>query len=214
MLGRMAQPAAAPSNSSTNQVLTVPNALTAVRLSCLPLLSRLLAKPDRRGRLAAAVLLGALGATDGLDGYVARRFDQVSSLGKVADPLVDRLLLLTAIRGAISARAIPRWLIAVLLGRELAVVGGGLALAVAGARRVEVSHDGKAGTFGMMVALPLFLMSSAPFRWSRGARRLAWVATIGGQFFAWKALAGYVPQALAAAGARDRREEPGPVPAE
>ena len=75
-----------------DRILTVPNTLTAIRLACLPVFVVLMAQPDGRGLVAAACLLSALGLTDGLDGYIARHFHQVSSVGKVADPLADRAL--------------------------------------------------------------------------------------------------------------------------
>lgn len=184
--------------SLAGRLLTVPNVLTALRLACLPAFISLLARPDRRGRVAAAVLLGVLGATDGLDGYIARRFDQVSDLGKVADPLVDRVLVFSAARGALAAGAVPAWLVGVVLAREAVVAGGAAALALSGAGRLEVSRAGKAGTFAMMVALPLFIIGSSSSRWRNPARKVAWVAAAVGQAFAWAATFGYLPRALAA----------------
>jgi len=201
MLGHMSAPRA----QGDDRIMTVPNAITALRLGCVPVFLALLAKPDGRGRLAAAVLLGSLGVTDGLDGYIARHFDQVSTLGKVADPVVDRVLVLCATGGAIAVRALPRWLIALVLTREVLVVVGGLGLAAAGAPRIDVNRAGKAGTFGMMVALPLYIMGAAPFRWAAGARKLALAAAIGGQLFGWAAVAGYVPEAIGALDKRQRR---------
>jgi len=181
-----------------DRVLTVPNALTTLRLVCVPVFLVLLAQPDHEGQLAAAFLLAGLGITDGLDGYVARHFDQVTSLGKVADPLVDRVLILSATIGALAAGAVPAWLVAVVLTREVLVLAGAGTLALVGARRLDVSWPGKAGTFGLMFALPLFLMGGAPFRWSGTAQALAWVAAIGGLGLSWFAFAGYVPRAHAA----------------
>ncbi|MGH9107702.1 MAG: CDP-alcohol phosphatidyltransferase family protein [Acidimicrobiales bacterium] len=188
--------------ASYDRILTVPNALTALRLACLPAFVALLAQPRQRGRLASGCLLGALGITDGLDGYIARHFDQVSALGTVADPLVDRALVFTAVTGTLAIGAVPRWLVGLMLARETAVAGGAAAIALAGGRRVEVSWAGKAGTFGMMVALPLFIMGKSPFRWRRQAGVVAWLAAAGGQIFGWGAVAGYVPEALASVSAR------------
>ena len=183
-------------DAGQDRIFTVPNALTALRLACLPVFGTLLAQPEGRGRMAAAVLLGALGVTDGLDGYIARRFNQVSSLGKAADPLVDRALVLTATAGALAIGAVPPWLVGVVLAREAVVAGGAAVLAVTGAGRLEVSWAGKAGAFGMMVALPLFIMGSSSSRWHAQATTTAWVAVGWGQLFAWGAAAGYVPKAV------------------
>ncbi len=186
------------SREGEDRLLTVPNALTAIRLACLPVFVVLMAEPDGRGRLAAACLLAGLGATDGLDGYIARHFHQVSNLGKVADPLVDRVLVLTAVIAAIAIGALPVWLVAVVLAREALVLAGGGALFLAGAKRVDVSWAGKAGTFGMMVALPLFIAGHAPFRWHAEAEWAAWVAAGWGLALGWYAAVGYLPRARAA----------------
>jgi cardiolipin synthase (CMP-forming) len=180
-----------------DRILTVPNALTALRLACLPVFLVLLAQPDREGQLAAAFLLAGLGVTDGLDGYVARHFNQVTSFGRVADPLVDRALVLSATIGAVVAGAIPVWLVVLVLAREVLVLAGAGLLALEGARRLDVSWPGKAGTFGLMCALPLFLMGDAPFRWSGLAETLAWIAATCGLALGWFAFAGYVPRAHA-----------------
>jgi cardiolipin synthase len=190
-----------------DRIWTVPNALTALRLACLPVFVSLLAKPEGKGRAAAAFLLGGLGITDSLDGYVARRFHQVSSLGKMADPLVDRALVLTATGGALVVGAIPPWFVGVVLAREAVVAGGGAVLALSGGARLEVSRAGKIGAFGMMVALPLFILGSSSSRWRGEARTLGWVAAGWGQVFAWGAAAGYVPQAVAAFSERHRAVE-------
>jgi cardiolipin synthase (CMP-forming) len=197
-----------------DRILTVPNALTAIRLACLPVFVVLMAQPDGRGLVAAACLLSALGLTDGLDGYIARHFHQVSSLGKVADPLVDRALVLTAVISALAIGAIPVWLVVVVLTREVLVLAGGGALALAGARRIDVSWAGKAGTFGMMVALPLFILGDAPFRWQTEAGVAAWVAAGWGLALGWYAALGYIPRARAAlAQSHQGRDLVGPSPA-
>jgi cardiolipin synthase len=176
-----------------DRILTVPNGLTALRLACLPVFLVLLAQPHRRDLVAAACMLGALGVTDGLDGYVARHFHQVSSLGKLADPFVDRALVLSAVIGALAIGAVPAWLVAIVLLREALVLAGAVVLALAGARHLEVSLSGKVGAFAMMVALPLFLLGHAPFRWHEIAYATAWVAVACGQVFAWYAAVQYIP---------------------
>lgn len=186
------------SREGEDRILTIPNGLTATRLACLPVFVILMLEPNRSGQLAAAGLLAVLGATDGLDGYIARHFHQVSSLGKLADPLVDRALVLTAVITAMAVGAVPVWLVAVVLAREALVLAGGGALLLAGAKRVDVSWAGKAGTFGMMVALPLFIAGHASFRWHAEAEWAAWVAAGWGLALGWYAAVGYLPRARAA----------------
>ncbi len=174
------------------RVLTVPNLLTFGRLASLPTFVSLLRLGDRRSRSRAAWVLAALGASDGLDGWVARRYDQGSELGKVADPLVDRVLVATAIVGAMRAGVVPRWFVRLVAAREVCAAGGAAVLAASGRRRVEVSRTGKAGAFAMMVALPLFILAGPPSEDRRAMRAAAWFIGGAGQVLAWSALAGYL----------------------
>jgi len=176
-----------------DRILTVPNAVTAVRLLCLPLFLWLLFGAGEQ--TAAAILLGVLGATDWVDGYVARRWHQVSKLGKVLDPLADRLLMLTAILATVVYGAVPGWFAAATLAREVLVSGAVLALAVAGARRIDVLWVGKAGTFGLMFAYPAFLLADGNAAWQEPFYVFAWVAGIGGLVLAWIAAVAYLPPA-------------------
>jgi len=201
MLGEMYKT----SQVNDRRAMTVPNFLTIARLGCLPLFTRLVSRPDGNSRRAAAYLLAVMGATDGLDGYIARRFDQVSTVGKVLDPLVDRAVVLGAARGALAAGAVPAWLFGLVAAREGVAAGGAVVLAVAGGPRVEVSRAGKVGALGMMVALPLFVLGRSASRRSTLSRRLAWVAVAAGQCGAWLAVAGYLPAAVSAL--KDRRQQ-------
>ena len=176
-----------------DRVLTVPNALSVARLLCVPLFLWLLFGRDDRA--AAAWLLGGLGATDWVDGYVARHFGQVSTLGKVLDPTADRLLLLAAAIALIVDHDVPAWLAIVVLVREALVGGAVLVLAALGARRIDVQWAGKAGTFGLMFALPLFLMSHADVGWHAAAGALAWCCVFPALALGWYAAATYVPMA-------------------
>ncbi|HEX8769767.1 MAG TPA: CDP-alcohol phosphatidyltransferase family protein [Acidimicrobiales bacterium] len=174
-----------------DRVLTVPNALSLGRLACVPLFLWLLF--SRRNRAAAAVLLATLGLTDWVDGYVARRFNQVSTVGKVLDPTADRVLLITGIVAILIDGSVPRWVAWLAVSREVTVGAGALSLAAMGARRIDVQWAGKCGTFGLMVAFPLFLLSKAEsFPWCRQARVAAWPCALVGLGYSWYSVAGYV----------------------
>jgi cardiolipin synthase len=188
-----------------DRILTVPNGLTLVRLLCIPLFVWLVAKPHHSGWYAAALLLGVLGLTDWVDGYVARHWGQVSTMGKVLDPLADRLLLVVAAVSIIVIGALPTWVAVGVVSREVLVAGGFLLVAVLGGRRMDVQWAGKAGTFGLMWALPLFLIGHAADSWHRVALALAWVAVIPALVLAWYAAITYVPRARAAL-TDDRRQ--------
>jgi cardiolipin synthase len=191
-----------------DRILTVPNAVTVVRLLCIPLFVWLLVLPNRSGWFAAAVVLAVLGVTDGVDGYVARHFGQVSKLGKVLDPTADRLLLGVAAIAIVVAGAIPLGIAIAALSREVIVAVGFLAVALAGGRRVEVQWAGKAGTFGLMCALPLFLAGHSHAPWHQLAEALAWIAVIPALVLGWYAAITYIPMARTALseGRRPRQE--------
>src|SRR5439155_3008425 len=138
-------------------VLTIPNAPTVPRPLCLPAFLWLLLHDENRA--AASWLLGALGATDFVDGYVARHFHQTSNLGKILDPVADRLLLFVGIGAILYDGTVPVWFAVAVLAREVAVSVATLALAALGAKRIDVTWFGKAGTFANMFAFPLFLGS-------------------------------------------------------
>jgi cardiolipin synthase len=191
-------PAAAARRAGEDRIVTVPNAVTVVRLLCVPLFVWMLLRPDRHGWYPAALLLGALGATDGVDGFVARRFHQVSTVGKVLDPVADRLLLGVAAVSIIAVGAVPLWVAVAALAREGLVAAGFLAVAALGGRRMDVQWAGKAGTFGLMCALPLFLAGHANDDWHGVAETLAWVAVAPGLLIGWYAAATYVPRAVQA----------------
>jgi cardiolipin synthase (CMP-forming) len=188
-----------------DRILTAPNAITAVRLACIPVFLWLLFGTERQS--AAAVLLGVLGATDWVDGFVARRYHQVSTVGKVLDPVADRVLVVTAVVAIVVHGAVPIWFGVVTLAREVVVSGAVLLLASLGATRIDVLWVGKAGTFALMFAYPAFLLGDGNATWQEPIRVIAWVTGAGGLTLAWVAAASYVPVArrALAEGRRARR---------
>jgi cardiolipin synthase (CMP-forming) len=178
-------------------ILTVPNLITLVRLACLPLYLYLLFGRDNRG--AAAVLLAALGATDWVDGYVARHFHQVSNLGKILDPIADRLLFFVGVGGIIVVGgAAPVWFSWAVIVREVFVSLAVITLALLGAKRIDVTWVGKAGTFSLMVAFPSFLAGSSTWTIAPLFHALGWVTGIPGLALSYWAAATYVPIGLRA----------------
>ena len=164
-----------------------------MRLVCIPLFLWLLFGADRQ--TAAAVLLGALGATDWIDGFVARRYHQVSTVGKVLDPVADRVLVVTAVVAITVHGAVPVWFGVATLAREAVVSGAVLLLASLGAARIDVLWVGKAGTFALMFSYPAFLLSDGTAAWQVPVHVIAWVTGVIGLVLAWTAAASYVPVA-------------------
>jgi cardiolipin synthase len=178
-----------------DRILSLPNVVTTIRLVLVPVFVWLLVVPHHRDWFAAAVLLAALGSTDWVDGQLARRLDQVTNLGKVLDPTADRVLLVTAVVGILAAGAVPGPVAIAALSREGLVAVAAVCLALAGARRIDVTLIGKAGTFGLMCAFPLFLAGHSTIGWHHVALVLAWVAAIIGLVLGWISVIVYVPMA-------------------
>jgi len=177
-----------------DRILTIPNIITFVRLCLIPVFLWLLFGRDNRH--AAAWLLAGLGISDWVDGYIARRWNQVSTLGKVLDPTADRILLGVGVVAIIIDGAVPVWLGVLALLREVLVSVAVLVLAAMGARRIDVQWAGKAGTFALMMAFPFFLAGPAPDLWWHGAARvLAWTCAGPGLVLSWYAAATYIPMA-------------------
>lgn len=170
------------------------NLVTLVRLALIPVFLYLLFGTGHRA--VAAWLLGVLGATDWVDGFLARRLGQVSKVGKVIDPVADRVLVITGLIAVAAAGAVPWWFAGLTLAREVVVSGMTLALAALGAARIDVLWWGKVSTFALMWTYPLFLLASNAHHpllaWQRAGRDVAWVTGGIGLTLAWIVLAGYV----------------------
>lgn len=188
------------------RVLTVPNALSMVRLLCVPLFVWLLFGTDER--TVTYLFLGIVGGTDWVDGWIARRFHQESELGKILDPVADRVLLLTATVCLMIDGVLPTWVGVAVLVREGIISAATLGLALAGARRIDVTFIGKCGAFALMMALPGFLLVDTlrPGILHDGFDIATWALTIGGLALSYLAAAGYVRPGLEAlrAGRADR----------
>ncbi|MGA3215048.1 MAG: CDP-alcohol phosphatidyltransferase family protein [Acidimicrobiales bacterium] len=180
-------------DGNLDRVLTVPNAISLARILLLGLFCWLLIGPDQR--ITATVVLMVVGVTDFLDGYLARRFHQVSTLGKVLDPIADRLVLVTAVLAITVYGAVPVWLAVVVLGRELLVSLAVMGLAALKAPRIDVVWFGKAGTFGLMCCFPLFLLGDETATWARVLTDVTWVALVPALIFGFAAAVAYVPRA-------------------
>ena len=196
-----------------DRVLTVPNLITLVRLACIPIFLWLLFGAHRQ--TAAAVLLAVLGATDWVDGFVARRYGQVSTFGKVLDPTADRVLVGTAVISIMVYGAVPLWFGLATIAREVLVSVMVLSLAGLGAARIDVLWVGKAGTFGLMFAYPTFLLAYGDATWQAPIKVIAWVTGIVGLVLAWWAAGSYIGPARKALrdGRAARRSPAGRSPA-
>ena len=177
---------------------TIPNLISVARLLAIPWFVWLLLHDDRP--IAAGILLAVLGATDWVDGYIARRFDQGSNFGKIVDPIADRALLITGAVVLLIDGSVPVWVGVVVLFREALISVATVGLAALGARRIDVQWVGKAGTLALMFALPMFLWldDTTAGTGHNVLAVLTWVFTISGLVLSYYATAGYIPIARAA----------------
>ena len=179
-----------------SRIFTIPNLISIARLALVPVFLWLLWKPEPEP-IAAAALLAVLGASDWVDGYIARHFDQGSELGKVLDPTADRVLLIAATVALLfedlgTAVDLVLWIIIL---RELLIAAATIALGVAGARRIDVVWAGKAGTLALMFALPMFLLADAADSLQTLWWVIGWGFAIGGIVLGYFAAMRYVPAA-------------------
>lgn len=190
--------------STERRFLTWPNGFTFLRLCCLPVFWWLLIGNEQQ--VAAGFLLGILGATDWVDGYLARRLNQMSEFGKIFDPTVDRLLFITSLIALIIDGRVPIWFCLLIGVRELSV---GLTMVVAtlfGMKRFDVTLLGKRATFALMCALPWLLVGSGDFGGSGLIRAAGWITGIPGLVLSYVTAIQYIP--LVRKGLREGRDQP------
>jgi cardiolipin synthase len=165
----------------SDRVLTIPNALSVLRLVLVPVFFWLLL--TRRDG-AAIVVLAVSGTSDYLDGMLARRWGQVSRLGQLLDPFADRLYILSTLVGLAWREIIPWWLVAALVARDLVLATTIPVLARHGYGPLPVHLLGKAATFNLLYAFPLLLLAQGSSTAAAIARPIAWA-------FAWWGLVLY-----------------------
>jgi cardiolipin synthase (CMP-forming) len=151
------------------QWLTLPNWITLARVALVPLILREILN----GRhVAALALFAAAAATDGIDGYLARRLHSVTAAGAYLDPIADKLLLSGVYLALAVIGSVPWWLVAVVFGRDLLILAAsGVALLATRLRAFPPSLWGKASTFLQVVTAVTFLARNAT-----GSRLLAALA--------------------------------------
>jgi CDP-diacylglycerol---glycerol-3-phosphate 3-phosphatidyltransferase len=140
-------------------VVNVPNALTALRLLLVPVFAWLLLREggdDATSRVWSAVVFAVAGATDFVDGELARRQGQVTTFGKVADPIADKALTGTALVGLSYLGELPWWVTVVILVREIGVTL--LRFWVIRHGVIPASRGGKAKTAAQMLAILMYLL--------------------------------------------------------
>lgn len=136
----------------------IPNALTLGRIAIIPIFIALLTFwRSEMSHVLAALLFALASVTDYLDGYLARKWQVVTNFGKFADPMADKILVITAFIFLVELGLAPAWLVALIICRELAVTGLRLLLVENGGTVLAAALPGKIKTFSQMFAI-LFLL--------------------------------------------------------
>ncbi len=151
--------------------MTLPNWITLSRLLALPVLLYCLDNPTTETRTVGLVIFLVAAATDWLDGYLARKLNQVTDLGKFLDPLVDKLLVLAPLLPLIQLGQVPAWGVFLILARELAIAGWRVnKTTITGA-----NIWGKLKTVSQIIAIAL-LIAPLPVSWQIPAIIAFWIS--------------------------------------
>jgi cardiolipin synthase len=179
-----------------DRVLTIPNMISFARLAGVPVfLWLVLGVRSQAGDWWALGLLAAAGASDWLDGKLARAMNQQSRIGELLDPAADRLYIVSTIIALALRAIIGWWLVAVLAVRELVLGVVLLALRRRGYGPLRVSFVGKAATLSLLYAFPLLFLGSHSTSYAVVARVFGWAFALWGTALYWWAAALYIGQA-------------------
>lgn len=177
----------------TDRVLTVPNVLSGLRLIGVPVFLWLILVPEADGW--AVLLLMVAGFTDWLDGYLARRWNQISRVGQLLDPIADRLYILATLIGLLIRDIVPAWLVLLLVSRDIVLAVVLALLKRRGVTGLPVHFLGKAATFCLLYSFPLLLLGDGSGPLADVALVFGWATAIWGTGLYWWAGVLYIAQA-------------------
>ena len=172
-----------PSGARTSAVWTLPNIISLVRLAGVPLFLWLVIGPE--ADLWALAVLMIAGFSDWLDGYVARRLDQMSKLGEILDPVADRLYILAAVVGLLYRDIIPWWVAVILPARDAFLWVLVPFLRTRGYSALPVHYLGKTATAALLYAFPLLFLGDSDGTVATLARVGGWAFAIWGIGLYW-----------------------------
>lgn len=179
---------------ASDRILTVPNLLSLLRLLLIPLFLWLVLVVQ--ADLWAVAVLALSGVTDWADGAIARRSGQITRLGQLLDPLVDRLTVIATLVGLALRELIPWWLVALLVLRDVILLCLVPLLRKRGLTALPVHYLGKAATFALFWGFPFVLVGAGTAEWEQVLGALGWAFVIWGTALYWYAALLYVEQAV------------------
>ena len=178
----------------SNRIVTIPNIISFIRLLGVPVFLWVLLVEENVGMAALFVFL--IGWTDWIDGYLARRLNQVTKLGKALDPIADRMMIAAAVIGGLIAGVVPPFIGILLIVREIFVGSVALVLAAKGKGTLDVRYLGKVSTFILYGAIPAFYLAAAGFL-EPIMTFLGWLGGLVGLVLYWWVAFQYVSDARA-----------------
>ena len=151
--------------------MNIPNSITFSRLLGVPIILYILKTPTNQNLWICLVIFLIASATDFLDGYLARKLNQITDLGKFLDPLVDKLLVLAPLLALIELGKVPAWGVFLILGRELTIAGWRV-------NQTKISGAniwGKLKTVSQIIAIAL-LIAPLPKIWATPTIIIFWIS--------------------------------------
>ena len=165
----------------SNRIFTVPNVISFIRLCLVPVFFVLLFNGFD---LAATLLFAIAAGTDWVDGQIARRTHQVSRLGQLLDPAVDRILMISGVVGLFAVGRLPLWIILIVIARDLLLLSGGAYLLKRWHTRVAVIYPGKVATTLLFVGFAALLLNW-PILQGLGMVDAAWLPGFNFEPYSW-----------------------------
>ncbi len=163
--------------------MNIPNSLTVLRIVLIPFFVFFYYLASVVGAFVAALIFIAASVTDMLDGYMARRRSEVTQVGKLLDPIADKLLIISALILLVENKRVPAWIAIIMIGREFAMTG---MRAVASSRGVVVGAE-RAGKYKMclqVIAILLLILETTSDGWNHTLRQIGLLSLCGAMFLA------------------------------
>jgi cardiolipin synthase len=172
----------------TDRILTIPNVISFARIALIPVFVSLIV--ERRTTFTGLVVFGVVVATDWVDGAIARATGQVSEVGKVLDPVADRLAIAAGLIALVVRDAFPLWAAILILARDALILIAGVVLLSARRVRIEVRYIGKVATFLLMAAIGCIAWGNLGYAFAHAFLAIGWA------FYAVGIIESYVAAAL------------------
>ena len=193
MLSQAESSAARPQEQASRRILSIPNVLSFIRLATVPVFIWLFVADETN----LAVAIYAAGAwTDFFDGYIARRFNQVTELGKLLDPLADRVFIVALAVALVASDALPLWLALAIVARDVLLLAAFPFVDKRGIRRIRVTFAGKTATAALLCGLTLVAYSETTFPGADLVDEIGFAFVLGGAILYWITAFQYAREAL------------------